>query len=131
MRAAHLVVGLLGVLAFLGTGLYMASGFPQLYAGNEALRHMYRANHVYLLLASLVNLALGVYFAAPRAGWTALLSRIGSALVILSPFILCYAFFAEAPRASPERTFTFFGVLFAALGVMGQLPLGFTSMTRA
>jgi hypothetical protein len=122
MRRAHFLVGALGLLAFLGTGLYMRSGFPELYAGNEALRYMYRASHIYLLLGSLVNIVLGIYLAAPEAGWRALLSRIGSALVISSPVVLCYAFFAEVPKASPERVFTALGVLSLAAGVVAQLP---------
>jgi FtsH-binding integral membrane protein len=122
MRRAHLLVGVFGVLVFLGTGLYMRSGFPGLYVGNEALRYMYRANHIYLLLASLVNMVLGIYLAAPEAGWRALLSRIGSVLVVLSPVLLCYAFFAEVPKASPERVFTALGVFALAAGVVAQLP---------
>ena len=122
MRRAHLLVGVFGVLVFLGTGLYMRSGFPGLYVGNEALRYMYRANHIYLLLASLVNMVLGIYLAAPEAGWRALLSRIGSVLVVLSPALLCYAFFAEVPKASPERVFTALGVFALAAGVVAQLP---------
>jgi hypothetical protein len=122
VKAPHLLVGLLGVLVFLATGLYMRSNFPALYANDEALRYMYRANHVYLLLASSVNIALGVYLVAPKSGWRALLSRVGSGLVLLAPFVLCYAFFVEAPKASPERVFTVLGVSLVALGVVAQLP---------
>jgi len=122
MRASHLLVGVVGVLVFLATGLYMRSNFPALYAANETLRYMYRANHVYLLLASVVNLALGVYLVAPGTGWKAGLSRVGSGLVLLAPFVLCYAFFVEVPKASPERIFTALGVVLVALGVVLQLP---------
>ena len=122
MRRAHLLIGLLGALVFLGTGAYMRLGFPALYAGNEALRYMYRANHVYLLLASVVNIALGVYLAASESGWRALSSRVGSVMAIVSPIVLCYAFFAEVPKASPERILTALGILLVVLGVIGQLP---------
>jgi hypothetical protein len=122
MRPAHFLIGSLGVVVFLGTGLYMRASFPELYAGDEALRHMYRANHVYLLLASLVNMVLGIYLVAPGGGWRAVLSRIGSGLAILSPMVLCYAFFAEVPKASPERIFTTIGIVLVALGVLAQLP---------
>ena len=122
MRTSHLLVGVLGVLVFLATGLYMRANFPALYAGNETLRYMYRANHVYLLLASLVNIALGVYLVVPGTGWKARLSRVGSGLVLLAPFVLCYAFFVEVPKASPERIFTALGVVLVALGVVLHLP---------
>jgi hypothetical protein len=122
MKRAHLLVGLFGFLVFLGTGIYMRSGFPEFYASTEALRYMYRANHVYLLLASLVNITLGIYLAPIATGWRALLSRIGSVLAILSPVVLCYAFFMEVPKASPQRVLTALGVLFVALGVAGHFP---------
>src|SRR5262245_61452920 len=122
MKATHLLIGVLGVVVFLATGLYMRMNFPELYAGNEALRYMYRANHVYILLASLVNLALGTYLVTADSGWRTVVSRIGSVLAILSPIVLCYAFFAEVPKASPERLVTAIGVLFVAVGVVAQLP---------
>ena len=121
MQASHLFVGALGVLVFLATGIYMQSSFPALYADNETLRYMYRANHVYLLLASVVNVALGIYL-TPNVGWRAWLSRVGSSLALSAPFVLCYAFFVEVPKASPERLFTALGVLLVALGVVVQLP---------
>ena len=103
MRVLHLIVGSAGVLVFLATGIYMQTHFPELYGTNEALRYMYRANHVYILLASLVNVVLGVYLSAPNSPWRAVVGRTGSVLALLSPPILIYAFFAEAPKASPER----------------------------
>jgi hypothetical protein len=122
MRRLHLIVGLTGVAVFLGTGVYMATHFPALYGSNEALRYMYRANHVYLLLASLVNVALGVYLVRGRTGWRASLGKAGSVLALLSPALLCYAFVAEVPHASPERLVTALGVFAVALGVVAQLP---------
>ena len=122
MRKLHLIVGLVGVAVFLGTGLYMRAHFPTLYGGNEALRYMYRANHVYLLLASLVNIALGAYLASADSGWRASLGKAGSLLAMLSPVLLCYAFFAEAPRGSPERIVTTLGIVSITLGVAAQLP---------
>lgn len=121
MRKLHLIVGLAGVAVFLGTGVYMRTHFPALYGSNEALRYMYRANHVYLLLASLVNVALGVYLSS-GAGWRASLGKAGSVLALLSPALLCYAFFAEVPQASPARIVTALGVFATLLGVGAQLP---------
>jgi hypothetical protein len=122
MRKLHLIAGLAGVVVFLGTGLYMHARFPALYGGNEALRFMYRANHVYLLLASLVNVALGVYLARPEPGWRATLGKLGSTLVLASPAMLALAFFVEVPQASPQRVLTLLGILLALLGVTAQVP---------
>jgi len=100
----------------------MARHFPAAYASGEEIRYMYRANHVYLLLASLVNVALGCYWAGAPPGWRGKLARAGALLVLAAPVLLLFAFFAEPPRASPERTLTFLGVLLTLLGVAAQLP---------
>ena len=117
LRKLHLVVGLAGVAVFLATGAYMRAGFPDLYAGNEVLRYLYRSNHVYVLLASLVNVALGVHWTDVTPGWRATGSLIGSLLALASPAVLCFAFFVEAPVASPERIWTLLGVVAVAAGI--------------
>ena len=123
MRKVHLLVGALGIIAFLGTGIYMRATFPAIYGANEALRYMFRANHVYILLASLVNLAIGIYSPSVlRGGWARTFGMMGNVLVALAPLVLVYAFFAEAPKASPDRLFTALGVLMILVGVLAQLP---------
>lgn len=117
LRKAHFVVGLAGVVAFLVAGAYMRAGFPDLYAANEVLRYLYRSNHVYVLLASLVNLALGVHLTAVAPGWRATVSLIGSLLALASPVVLCFAFFVEARVATPERVLTLIGVIAVAAGI--------------
>jgi hypothetical protein len=117
LRKLHFVVGLAGVVAFLVTGIYMRAGFPDLYAANEVLRYLYRSNHVYVLLASLVNVALGVHLTPVAPGWRAVVTRVGSLLVLASPAVLCFAFFVEAPVASPERVWTLLGVAMVAAGI--------------
>jgi len=122
IKSLHLVLGLGGVLAFLGTGAYMATHFPAAYESNDAIRYLYRANHVYLLLGSLLNVALGIYRAPTQPGWRGVVALAGSALLLAAPFALFYAFFFEAPRASPERAASFLGVLFLLIGVLAQWP---------
>lgn len=117
LRKLHFVVGLAGVAAFILTGAYMRAGFPELYAGNEVLRYLYRSNHVYVLLASLVNVALGVHLRPVAPGWRARVSVLGSLLALASPAVLCFAFFVEAPVPSPERFWTLLGVVAVAAGI--------------
>ena len=117
LRKVHFAVGLLGTVAFLATGAYMNAGFPDLYAGNEVLRYLYRSNHVYILLASLVNVALGVHLAPAAPGWRATVLRVGSVLALAAPVVLCFAFFIEAPVAQPERVWTLAGVAALAAGI--------------
>jgi hypothetical protein len=117
LRKLHFVVGLAGVAAFLVTGAYMRAGFPDLYAANEVLRYLYRSNHVYVLLASLINIALGVHLAPVAPGWRTTVSVVGSLLALVSPVVLCFAFFIEAPVASPQRVWTLIGVIAVAAGI--------------
>lgn len=118
LKRLHRWTGIVAVVVFLGTGLYMRWQFPGLYAGNETIRHLYRANHIYLLMAGLLNVGLGLYFAAQAAGWRRTAQRVGSALLLAAPAILLAAFFFEPPHATPERPITAAG-LFAALIGMG------------
>jgi hypothetical protein len=110
------------MLAFLATGLYMATHFPMAHAAGEEIRYMYRANHVYVLLASLVSFALGLYWAGAKAGWRGKLALAGASLVLAAPFVLVYAFLFEAPRGTPERVATLLGVFLLAAGVLMQWP---------
>lgn len=122
LKSLHLLVGIGGGLTFAGTGMYMATHFPALYAPNEAVRYMYRANHVYLLLGSLINFAIGLYASELRPGWRGKIATAASLSLIAAVPVLMAAFFFEAPHASPERPMTFFGILMLLLGALGQWP---------
>jgi hypothetical protein len=130
VRGAHLIFGWLGVVVFLGTGLVMRTRFPDVYADEEALRYIYRANHVYVLLASLVNIVLGMYFRIADRPWKIWSARVGSAFVLVSPIILVIAFFVEAPNVTPERVLTLLGVVALGAGVLGH-ALGYRGSDRA
>jgi hypothetical protein len=110
------------MLAFLGTGGYMATHFPAAYEANEVIRYTYRANHAYLLLGSLINIAVGVYRPGTRPGWRGIIGQAGSVLMQAALFVLLYAFFFEAPHATPERAATVLGVLMLLVGVLAQWP---------
>jgi hypothetical protein len=121
LRRSHLITGLAGLLAFLGTGAYLRAHFGELYAAEDQLRFMYRANHVYLLFGSLLNLALGLFLTPAEPGWRMQLSRLGSLLLVSSPALLLYAFWFEVPTATIERTCTYLGVFTATGGLMALL----------
>jgi hypothetical protein len=122
LRSLHLLVGVAGVLAFLGTGAYMATHFPAAYENNEAIRYLYRANHVYLLLGSLINIAVGIYRPGTRPGWRGIIGLTGSVLMQAALLVLLYAFFFEAPRVTPERAATLLGVAMLLVGTLAQWP---------
>jgi hypothetical protein len=122
VKSLHLWIGAGGVLAFLGTGAWMATHFPTAYESHEAIRYMYRANHVYLLLGSLINLVIGIYRPGSHPGWRGIVALTGSALMLAAPFVLLAAFFFEAPRDTPERAATLLAVFMLLVGVLAQWP---------
>jgi hypothetical protein len=97
MRRWHLITGLVGVAAFLASGIYMR--MEQTFLHDETTRMLYRSTHIYILFASLLNLALGLHLTAPRPGWRRCLQRTGSVLVLVPPLLLIAGFLTE-PRLS-------------------------------
>jgi hypothetical protein len=114
LRAFHLWLGWGTFAIFLGTGVYMAREFPEAYRSREAIRYLFRANHVYILFAALLNLTLG---SRPiETGERSKLQTAASALVAAAVPLLVAAFFVEPPTGSPARPLTLFGIVSAALG---------------
>jgi hypothetical protein len=116
MKRFHLIVGLAVVIVFLLTGQYME------YVHNRQLpdgtRMLYRSRHIYLLLAGLLNLAIGIYFTPQRQGWRRKLQLVGSILILLAPGLLLAGFFSE-PHKGPEHTMIApFGIFAVALGTL-------------
>ena len=111
MGSWHRLVGMAGVLVFLGTGVYLITHFPALHGGNDAVRYQFRANHVYILLSSLLNWGVGIHFVAKEAGWRRGAQRLGSALLLAAPALLVAAFFIEPAQGRPERTLTLLGMV--------------------
>jgi len=111
----HLGAGALAVIAFLATGLMMRSQLRADPAVDLAVRYMRRADHVYLLLSGLLNLALGL---VPAAGRRSRLQTIGSACLLAAPLLYVVAFLVEPRPASLWRPFTLLATLLAAAGVL-------------
>ncbi len=94
MRILHLIVGLLGVVAFLASGLYMHFGYDHLRGMDDVQRLQFRSTHIYLLLCALVNLALGLYL-VPVTGWRHWLQLPASAIILTTPFLAAVGFYYE------------------------------------
>ena len=127
MNKIHRLVGILTVAVFLITGIYMKINFPGLYAHNEAIRFMFRANHIYILLSGLLNIAIGTYFIFTPKKWMKNLQFGGSSLLLIAPVLLVSAFFLEPQAASRERPLTSYGIFVLALGTVCHVPNWFTS----
>ena len=115
MTRLHKIVGIVGVIAFLATGLYMRrypSGMASLDGG---MRMLFRSRHIYLLLASLLNLGLGTYLRpSPRRSRRAA-QVLASLPILAAPPLLLAAFLVEPYRTAPGGPFA----LSAVIGLLG------------
>jgi hypothetical protein len=106
MRRLHLVVGLVGLAAFLASGQYMDRGYDPLRGLDDTTRMLFRSTHIYLLFAALLNLALGLYLEAEPPGWRRWLQRVGSALVAVAPLLLATGFLTEPWLSGLDRPYS-------------------------
>lgn len=97
LRWTHLLFGIVGVLVFLGTGLYLRINYD-MESLDAGPRILLRSRHAYILLASLVNLALGIHAPAPATRGRRALGTLGSLLVLAAPPLLVIGFFRDATR---------------------------------
>jgi len=122
MKRLHLIFGVLVVVAFLLTGQYMDFQAPPVRElTDEGTRMMFRSRHIYLLLAGLVNLGVGVYFTYHRTRWRRTLQVAGSVLLILAPLLMTAAFFYEPTLRGLQRPFTLPGIVSLFAGVFLHL----------
>ena len=130
MKRLHLLVGAFVLVAFLLTGQYMDYLDVRSGALGEAARVMFRSRHIYLLLAGLVNLGLGSYFADRGRGWRRSLQLTGSALVLVAPALMLAAFFTEPGAPGLRRHFTLPAVSVLAAGALLHALSGLKSGAR-
>jgi len=127
MRRVHLIVGLLGVVAFLITRQLMTHHSPPVRALTPDVRMMYVSRHIYLLGAALVNLVLGLYLREYSPGWRRTLQRMGSVLIFLAILSLLMAFISEPALGLPGRSWrSYFGLIGLFAGVMTHLVAAVT-----
>jgi cytochrome bd-type quinol oxidase subunit 2 len=96
----------------------MLTGFPEIYGDSPEVRMMFRANHIYILFAALINILLGVLHFEPHTNYKNTIRIVSSLLILIGSGLLVTAFFTEPPSASFERQFTFFGVVFHLAGIV-------------
>ena len=117
LARAHSVFGWLGLLAFLGSGVYLRSGRPELYGGSEVVRALFRANHLYLLSAATLNL-LAARVGSVDGRVRGLLRTIGSYTLLVTPLVLGVAFLREPPEGISARPLTTGGLVLTLLGTL-------------
>jgi hypothetical protein len=73
---------------------------------DDAQRRLFRSTHIYLLLTSLLNLALGLYLTTSPQGWRCVLQLLGSGLVVLAPVFAAVGFFTEPWLSELQRPYS-------------------------
>ena len=127
IKLIHNLTGAISFMVFLGTGVYMLTKFPAIDTSNDFIKYIYKASHIYILMASLLNMILGGYFSLNEKKIDKIFQIIGSVLIILSTLMLIFAFFHEPgnldvgrPITGPAIVAIFFGVIFHWLSRMGK-----------
>lgn len=149
-------LGVLSLLAFLGTGVYLSQQGSALYrveglssaetqrvpavapAGkghlkehlHQGKRMMYRATHIYLLFASLLNLLAGALKPGVQSSWGSKLEGVARVLLMLSPVGLLAAFFVESRVYAIQRPITFWCIVGSLSGVLLLLVSRAESLQR-
>lgn len=105
-KALHYWVGILGIVAFVLTGQHMANTLGGLVDIPDGPRMIYRSAHLYLLLCSVLNLALGVYWSEQVGTLRRLAQRVTSIMILVSPALMLLGFFLEPSLGDLTRTYT-------------------------
>jgi hypothetical protein len=127
MRLLHQIVGILVIVIFLLTGQYLEFYYPHMTGVSDGMRMLFRSRHIYLLLAGLVNIAIGAYFSYRPQRWRKALQLVGSFLVLIAPFLLMAAFFSEPQMPNLPRQFTLPAIVALLAGTLLHLLSGIRS----
>ena len=117
---AHLIFGFLIFVVFLLTGQYMDRNFNHLADMEDLPRALMRAQHLYILLVGLINIALGSYLTISKDKLTLSFQIFGSLLIFTATCVLVYSFFYELPTNRIERPICRMGLYMMLAGVLGH-----------
>ncbi len=124
MRKVHLIFGVLVVVAFLLTGQYMDRYYDHLSGMPDGPRMLYRTRHIFILLAGLLNLAVGAYVTGRARPQGRVLQVLGSVLVVTASVLFVAAFFYEPKLRGLYTPLSHWGTYAMAGGVALHLLSG-------
>ena len=121
MRSLHLIVGWVGVVAFLVSGQYMDLRLDHLRGMDDATRLLFRSTHIYLLFTSLLNVAVGFGLSREPTRWWRWVRCLGSTLILAGPFLTGAAFLTEPWLSGLERPYSRLAVYGSLTGMLLHL----------
>ncbi len=104
--------------------MYLRVKAPSIYVTDEVSHMMFRANHIYILMAGIANVAIGRYVVEAtdfRARW---LQSLGMGLMMAASVVLIYAFTLEPLLGSMDRPRTSIGIFLLAGGTLMHMLSG-------
>jgi drug/metabolite transporter (DMT)-like permease len=120
MGTLHRTVGFVGIVVFLLTGVYLRRHVPPLPELDNGARMLFRSRHIYILLASLVNLAIGINYQPMLGRYRRRFQAVGSCLLLAAVLLLILAFCIEAPRAQLDGKLAPLGIVCLLVGTLCQ-----------
>lgn len=113
----HFYFALFAFMAFVLSGLYMKCGFHLVDKENILQRMMFRANHIYILFASMLNFAIP-YFKRSRHNR---LEWASSVFILLSTTGLVVSFYIDPYTESLTRDLSRYSIIGLFIGYLLQL----------
>jgi hypothetical protein len=117
LKRVHLIAGLVALVIFPLTGAYMRFYLADEFAASDRLRFSLRANHIYILLSSLIHISLGAYLRVCAKKRWANLQTAASLALITSTTLVIAAFLAES-KMNLERPVTLLAMVLALGGTL-------------
>lgn len=129
MRRLHLIFASVFLLLFVASGLYMKNVLPPFNNELDGARMIYRASHLYLLFAALLNLLAGAHWQTLGNKLCSQIQVLGSTLLLGSLPVLGLAFLLEPSQHWVMRPLTMAGCWLALLGTLLHAGAGLMQPT--
>jgi hypothetical protein len=129
MKKAHLIFGILIVIAFLLTGQYMDKYYNHMIGVPDGPRMLYRTRHIFILFAGLINLVIAAYFTSRAQLGRRILQLLGSILVLTGSVLFIAAFFYEPGLKDLYTPLSHWGTYTVAAGTVLHLLSGIRERT--
>jgi hypothetical protein len=114
----HLVIGIIGFLAFVGSGLYMDLAHDHLRQMADTPRLLFRSGHIYLLMIAMLNMCFGAYFTPSGNNVAAYVQFAGSAALIGALVLVLLSFFTESLQSGLSRPHARQAIYLSLAGVL-------------
>jgi hypothetical protein len=118
MKRFHLVFGLSMFILFLLTGQYMDRVHHHLVGVEDGVRLLYRSRHIYILMASMIHIGLGLDYETREGRWQRWIQIAGSSLLTIGTILMVIAFINEPRSGNLEAPYTHWGMHVILAGVI-------------